>query len=184
MSRLFWLLVAILVAIAAHAATVLFLPRMVMSARMEEVAKAASGANRFAILDADAAARLAGRPLKHMLYGACLVEPAGGAVEMKVAIPAGYWSLTVHSSSGAIIHTLNDRHADGGRLNIVFTAPRQEGEGAILAPRMRQGVLVVPMQGGRALAVLRAHVSHPGLRQRMRRDLAATSCRFRPAAPS
>ena len=183
MSRLFWIVVAVLVAVAAHAATVLFLPRMEMRTRMEDMASAAGGKNRFAMLDARAAGRLAGRPLAHMLYGGCLIEPGDGAVEMNVAISAGYWSLTVYSPSGGIIHTLNDRHADEGRLPVVFTVARQAapGEGIITAPRMRKGRLFVPLEGARALAVLRAYVPHPGLAQRMRRDFAATTCRLRPS---
>ncbi len=180
MSRLFWPGVAFLVAVIAHAAYVLYMPRLDMRDRLDTLAGLSRPPGSFRVLEGRETALLARTPLRHMLYGVCVIEPARGQVEMIARLPAGYWSLTVYSDSGDVIYTLNDRHVDADRLSVIFRMRKDTPSGLPEVPRLRKGKLVVPLASKRALAVLRTYVDVPGLRRRVLRTFASSTCRTLP----
>ncbi len=174
-SRFFWLLVIALLAVTAHISYVLFLPRLEMRNMME--ALKAGGVNTFRVYSSSRPEPLTGRPLKRMIYGGCLIEPGSGRVEMTAEIPRGYWSVTVYSPSGNVVYTLNDRHADVKRLNIVFRKAQPEKSEEEAMPRLREGKLLVPIRSRRVVALVQAYVAHPGMRRRALAGLRASLCR-------
>ncbi len=180
MSRLFWPGVALLVAVIAHVAYVLYMPRLDMRERLDALARLSQPAGAFRVLEGREKALLARTPLRHMLYGVCVIEPARGQVEMIARLPASYWSLTVYSDSGDVIYTLNDRHVDADRLSVIFRMRRETPSGLPEVPRLREGKLVVPLASRRALAVLRTYIDVPGLRGRLLRTFASSTCRALP----
>ncbi len=180
MSRLFWPGIAFLVAVIAHTAYVLYMPRLDMQERLDVLARLSQPVGAFRVLQGRETALLARMPLRHMLYGACVIEPARGQVEMIAHLPAGYWSLTVYSDSGDVIYTLNDRHVDADRLIVIFRMRKDTPSGLPEVPRLREGKLVVPLGSKRALAVLRTYVDVPGLRERILRTFASSTCRALP----
>ncbi len=180
MSRLFWPGVAFLVAIIAHIAYVLYMPRLDMRERLDALSRLSQPAGAFHVLQGRETALLARMPLRHMLHGVCVIEPARGRVEMIARVPAGYWSLTVYSDSGDVIYTLNDRHVDADSLSVIFRMRRETPSGLPEVPRLREGKLVVPLASERALAVLRTYVDVPGLRRRIFRAFASSTCRALP----
>jgi len=149
MSRLFWPGVAFLVAIIAHVAYVLYMPRLDMRERLDALSRLSHPAGAFRVLQGRETALLARMPLRHMLHGVCVIEPARGRVEMIARVPAGYWSLTVYSDSGDVIYTLNDRHVDADSLNVIFRMRRETPSGLPEVPRLREGKLVVPLASKR-----------------------------------
>ncbi len=181
MSRLFWPGIALLVAVIAHIAYVLYMPRLDMRERLDALARLSQPAGGFHILQGRQTALLAHAPLRHMLHGVCVIEPARGQVEMIARLPAGYWSLTVYSDSGDVIYTLNDRHVDADRLTVIFRMRKETPSGLPEVPRLREGKLVVPLASKRALAVLRTYVDVPGLRKRIFRTFSSSTCRALPS---
>ena len=184
MSRLFWPGIALLVAVIAHIAYVLYMPRLDMRDRLDALALLSQPAGAFHVLKNRETALLARMPLRHMLYGVCVIEPARGQVEMIARLPVSYWSLTVYSDSGDVIYTLNDRHVDAEHLSVIFRMRRETPSGLPEAPRLREGKLVVPLASRRALAVLRTYVDVPGLHRRIFRTFASSTCRALPSSAS
>ena len=179
-SRLFWLGIALLVAVIAHTAYVLFMPRLDMQERLDALARLSQPASAFHVLQGRQTALLARTPLRHMLHGVCVIEPARGRVEMIARLPGSYWSLTVYSDAGDVIYTLNDRHVDADRLSVIFRMRKDTPSGLPEVPRLREGKLVVPLASKRALAVLRTYVDVPGLYRRILRTFASSTCRVLP----
>ncbi len=180
MSRLFWPGIALLVAVIAHVAYVLYMPRVDMRERLDALARLSQPAGAFHVLEGQETALLARTPLRHMLHGICVIEPDRGQVEMIAHLPVGYWSLTVYSDSGDVIYTLNDRHVDADRLSVIFRMRKETLSGLPEVPRLRAGKLVVPLASKRALAVLRTYIDVPGLRKRILRTFASSTCRVLP----
>ncbi len=176
-SRLFWPGVALLVAVMAHVAYVLFMPRLDMRERLDALARLSPAADAFHVLEGREVALLARTPLRHMLQGVCVIEPGDGQVEMIARLPGSYWSLTVYSDAGDVIYTLNDRHVDADRLSVIFRMRKETPSGLPEVPRLREGKLVVPLSSERALAVLQAYVDVPGLRRRILRTFSSSTCR-------
>ncbi len=173
-SRFFWFIATALLVIITHIAIVLFAPRIKMPARFASLA--AEGMNTYRVFTPKMLKNFTRWPLKHMLYGGCVVQPGAGRVELRAPIPAGYWSVTAYSRAGNVVYTLNDRHAGVDQLTIVFQHMRDAGNGAIQAPRLRGGKLVVPLDDAQVLAVTQVYVDHPGARRRKLEALAATTC--------
>lgn len=180
MSRLFWPGVALLVAVIAHVAYVLYMPRLDMRERLDALTRLSQSAGAFHVLEGRETALLARTPLRHMLYGVCVIETSRGQVEMIARLPAGYWSLTVYSDSGDVIYTLNDRHVDADRLSVIFRMRKDTPSGLPEVPRLREGKLVVPLASRRALAVLRTYIDTPGLYRRIFKTFASSTCRALP----
>ncbi len=173
-NRFFWLVATVLLVIITHIAIVLFTPRLKMPERFASLA--AKGVNTYRVFTPQMLKTFTRRPLKHMLYGGCVVQPGAGRVEVRAPIPPGYWSITAYSRAGNVVYTLNDRHAGVNQLNIVFQHKQKLENGAIQAPRLRDGKLVVPLDDEQVLAVTQVYVDHPGARRRKLEVLAATSC--------
>ena len=182
MTKTFWVVITVLLAIVVHVSYVLFTPRWEMRGRMNRLAD--GRINSFRVYPGDDLPALTRRPLKYMLYGGCVIEPGDGAVEMMARIPRAYWSVTVYSPAGDVVYTLNDRHADVDKLAIVFRKKQDAADGGIQAPRLRAGKLIVPLDDSRVLAVVQAYVRHPGMRQRIMEQLKASSCRALSGAPA
>jgi len=176
-TRLFWILATILLAVVTHVSLVLFSARVSLPKRFETIMQ--GRVNTFQVLDGKALAALTRRPLKHMLYGGCLIVPGAGRVEMKTSIPDGYWSVSVYSEQGNVVYTLNDRHLGVDALTIVFQGKDKSQNGVIEAPRLRKGQLVVPLDAARVLAITQTYVAHPGAYRRKLRELKATTCTAR-----
>jgi len=181
MSRLFWPGIALLVAVIAHIAYVLYLPRMDMRERLEALGRLARPSGSFQILEGRQALLLTRTPPRYMLHGVCVIEPGEGQVEMMARLPGSYWSLTVYSDSGDVIYTLNDRHVDADSLTVIFRMRKETPSGLPEVPRLREGKLVVPLASKRALAVLRTYVDVPGLRRRILRAFSSSTCRALPS---
>jgi len=173
-NRFFWIVASILLAIIVHVSVVLFAARVKMPARFDILGKAGSGG--FQVFTPDMLQRFDRRPLKHMIYGGCLVAPGKGRVELKAPIEPGYWSVTLYSAGGDVLYTLNDLHAGVKAMTIVFQLKDDDSADAIQAPRLRNGKLLVPLDVERALAVTQAYVAHPGERRRKLESLSRTTC--------
>ncbi|HHN73054.1 MAG TPA: hypothetical protein ENK13_03090 [Thermopetrobacter sp.] len=179
----FWTLVFMLGAAAAHAALLLWLPRHAMSGIMETVL-VRHGVNRMRVISAAEWREIAGDADPAMRHAVCLLQPGDGETVIEAPLPAGYWSITVYAPNGAEIYALDDRGVGMRRLRMRFTRAGEmlPGAGGLRTPRLENGVLHVPMNVDRALAVIAAHASYPGLEERLRAALSATTCTRVPGA--
>jgi uncharacterized membrane protein len=110
MARLYWLSVAIVAAIAAHAAFVLYVPAYVFSSRIARMA-ADHGDNRFFILPPEAQAQLFPGLPRHGVTGICLFDVSRGDVTLSANLPDGFWITTIYTDKGEPIYSVNNRQS-------------------------------------------------------------------------
>ena len=141
-----WPVLALAVALVAHAATVWLLPRVVMTAAIEGMAGPA-GVNRAVFPPrADETARTIVRPSPDLLYAGCAFDLSDGPLRIRAAVPRDtYWSLSMFAASTDNFFVVNDRTA-GETVDLVLATRGSdvavpEGARLVEAPSVRGIVL-------------------------------------------
>ena len=117
MIRLFWIAVALVAAVAAHAAFVLFVPGYMFSAEIARMTRA-QGVNTFFILPvADQARLFPGLP-RNGVTGICLFDVTDGGITLSANLPEGFWVTTIYSDNGETLYTVNNRQSGSDAFNV------------------------------------------------------------------
>jgi uncharacterized membrane protein len=116
-----WLLLALVVAVVAHALTVWLVPRVVMRVATQGMA-ARDGFNRAVFPPrADENARTIVRPSPDLLYAGCAFDVATGPLRIQAIVPAdSYWSLSMVAANTDNFFVVNDRKASSGTVDLVL----------------------------------------------------------------
>lgn len=129
-----FLLVVAIVAIAAHVAVVMAMPRVIMNAAMKRLeqssAAAAPGWRHAPRTTPDSRAIV--RPSPDLAYSACVYDLNEGPVRITMAPGADYWSLSLYAANSDNFFTRNDRAApEGVAITLIrrgARAPADAGE--------------------------------------------------------
>lgn len=118
-----WLLLALVVAVVAHALTVWLVPRVVMRIATQTMAER-EGFNRAVFPPrADENARAIVRPSPDLLYAGCAFDVAAGPLRIQAVVPAdSYWSLSMFAANTDNFFVVNDRKASAGTVDLVLAA--------------------------------------------------------------
>lgn len=125
MFRLYWFVVMIAAALAAHAAHVLFMPGYALEARLERVL--GPGTNSFRMLTAEQAVQLLPSAAPHDVVGLCRFDLTRGTVQLDANFPRGDWMFLVYTVSGRQVYSLS--RAEAGETK--FTVQLIEAPGLI-----------------------------------------------------
>lgn len=117
MSKLFWIAAALCLAIIFHAALILVAPSYGYGGRFDRIA-ALQGRNTFFILPESYQARLFPAYSAASVIGVCAFDVSENPVSLTAQLPQGYWILTVYSSRGAAIYSVNDRQAASNSVTL------------------------------------------------------------------
>jgi uncharacterized membrane protein len=110
MGRGFWVIIALLVAIAAHISYVLFVPSLVFQ-RQLKISTDARPYNKFFIADPAKQTILLPSATTKSVVGICKFDLSGGNVELNAKLPRSYWTLSIYAQSGRQVYALNDVQA-------------------------------------------------------------------------
>lgn len=117
MKRLFWLAVALVSAIAAHTAFVLFVPSYMFAQETRSIA-AGHGDNSFFILPPEDQARLfPGFPMQGAM-GVCVFDVSHGDVTFAADLPDGFWITTIYTDHGSAIYSVNNRQSGANAFSV------------------------------------------------------------------
>lgn len=110
MLRLYWMVVALVMAVAVHVAFVLFAPASWFALHAETMARTA-GVNRFFVVEPEDQVRLFPALPRHSVVGACLYDVSEGNVTLSAVVPDGLWVTTIYSSRGKALYSVNNRQS-------------------------------------------------------------------------
>lgn len=178
MSKLYWLAVALLVGVVVHLSYVLFVPRIEMRGKIEEVQRvAANGA--LTVLGPDDSVRLVGPEGRWLVHALCVYDLSRGPVMVTGIIPSTYWSMSMYSSRGDSFYSLNDRQAGIAQVNVLLKPPKAELIGDLLEEsEVPQGeVIAVEAPATTGLIVMRALAAEPAEYGRISTVMARSGCR-------
>jgi uncharacterized membrane protein len=140
-----WILATLLVAVMAHGASVLFLPRLIMLHTMAGIAKQAGTNTIMYAPRATWRARGIVRPSPDLLYSICVYDlsAAGGAVRVSTHdMPDTYWSVSVFDADTNNFYALNDQQAKTDTADFILM-PQGKSAGA-----SRLSVVAAPTNRG------------------------------------
>ena len=150
----FWICVALVIAVVVHLSYVLFTPTRAMDAKFDRTV-AKSGINALAVLSPAEARSLTGLSAVGSIYAACPYNLRNGDLTISAAFPARPWTLSVYGISGARLFSVNDKQAGvdtvtlevkrGGNIWDVLTdhASPEIGDGWSIEVKERRGVAVL-----------------------------------------
>ncbi|MEI9995707.1 MAG: DUF1254 domain-containing protein [Rhizomicrobium sp.] len=121
-----WIAATLLVAVAVHAASVLYLPQLIMWRTVTAIGRA-GGVNRMVHgRRPTAAARGVVRPSPDLLYSTCVydLDEAGGGLWVRAhGMPHTYWSVSLFDMQTDNFYVVDDRQAKDGTLDLLIEAP-------------------------------------------------------------
>lgn len=127
MSRhVFWAAVALMAAIASHAAFALYVPGWWFSRAIAHLA-AAHGENSFFILDDAQQAKLFPGLPRFGVTGVCVFDVSKGPVTFSADLPNGFWVTTIYTDKAEPIYSVNNRQSGSN----VFTVSLSKAPGLI-----------------------------------------------------
>jgi uncharacterized membrane protein len=110
MRNLYWLIVAVVLAVAVHTGTVLFAPGYLFDRNLDLLAQDVPD-NKFFILPRAAQSKIFPEYPSGTVFGVCRFNLAGGPVELDANLPNGLWTLTVYSQFGRTLYTVTDEQS-------------------------------------------------------------------------
>ena len=118
MSRhLFWAAVALMAAIASHAAFALYVPGWWFSRAITQLASA-HGENSFFILDDSQQARLFPGLPRLGVTGVCVFDLSTGPVTFSADLPEGFWVTTIYTDKAETIYSVSNRQSGANIFNV------------------------------------------------------------------
>src|SRR5262245_15456376 len=106
--RVFWVAATILLAIVVHLSYVLFAPGDTVERKLQAM-RAVAGVNSLKVLSASDSRNFLAGEGPGMVHAICVYDLDNGEVLAEAPIPRGYWSVSIYSSKGTNLYTLNDR---------------------------------------------------------------------------
>jgi uncharacterized membrane protein len=108
--RVYWILVALVTAIAAHAAFVLMVPGHQFAQVTSEMARGHDD-NSFFILPAPFQAQLFPSLPRQSVTGVCVFDVSAADVTFNANLPEGFWVTTIYTGHGKPIYSVNNRQS-------------------------------------------------------------------------
>lgn len=115
--HLFWFVVAIVAAVAAHAAFALFVPGWWFSRQVAHLAHD-HGQNSFFILSAEEQARLFPGLPRFGVTGVCVFDVGAGQVTFAADLPDGFWITTIYTDKAEAIYSVNNRQSGANSFSV------------------------------------------------------------------
>jgi uncharacterized membrane protein len=143
-----WIAGALLVAVVAHAASLLALPRLIMLRTMAAVTRSAPANTMHYPPRATASSRGVVRPSPDLLYAVCVYDlgAANGAVRVSTHdMPKTYWSVSVFDADTDNFYALNDRQAVTGSVDFLLMAKQasaSDGRLPVVASPTQRGIVL------------------------------------------
>lgn len=179
MRHLFWAAVALVTAVAAHAAFALYVPGWWFSRAVEAMA-AAHGENSFFILTPDEQASLFPGLPRLGVTGLCIFDVSKGDVTFSANLPEGFWVTTIYTDKAEAIYSVNNRQSGANTFNVSLSRAPNLIEQVIQAtdkerPEIDSGWTVDSPQA-KGLAVIWYPTPESGLRPIAAEAVARSRC--------
>ncbi len=177
--HLFWAAVALVAAVAAHAAFALYVPGWWFAREVERIS-AAHGLNSFFILPPDQQAELFPGLPRFGLTGLCVFDVSQGDVTFSANLPDGFWVTTIYTAKAEPIYSVNNRQSGANSFTVSLSRAPGLIEQIVQAtdkerPEIDSGWTVMSPEP-RGLAVVWYPAAEPGLRSGVAEQVGRSRC--------
>jgi uncharacterized membrane protein len=123
MHRVFWFIVAAIIAGAVHLSYVLFVPGMLFQKKLE-AETAGKPSNSFFVVAPDQVAQLFPIANANDVVGICKYDLGAGKLVLTARLPRSYWTLSIYTQSGRQIYALDDVQAGSNSFTVDLTSAK------------------------------------------------------------
>lgn len=95
---------------------------------------------------------------------ACAFDLSKGPVSITAAGKTAFWSFSVFDTASSEVFSINDRSAEGGRLDAVLALPVQAAQLRKSSPERMERTVLIEMGGDTGYAILRTVSPHESMR--------------------
>ena len=117
--RVFWVAATILLAVVVHLTYVLFAPGNSVQRKLQGM-RTLAGVNSLKVLSANDSRSFLSGEGPGLVHAICVYDLDNGEVKAEAPIPRGYWSVSIYTSHGTNVYTLNDRQAQVDFLSLTL----------------------------------------------------------------
>jgi uncharacterized membrane protein len=182
MERFTWVLLALLVGLATHISYVLFYPAYAFE---KTLARNMSDfkSNTLQILPATAQRTLFPSYRGEGVLAVCPVDVKGGKVKLVAYLPLGYWTLSIHTRTGAQVYSINDAEADSELIEVTMRQTKGilnqilEGADGEEATDITNAGWTVDLPQSQGIAAIWVPLGEPFTRPDVEAILARSSCK-------
>ena len=183
LGRSFWIVIAVLVALATHVSYVLFAPGF-WFARQLNAATDGHAYNSFFIADVAKQTQLLSSATSKSVVGVCKFNLDKGVVELNAKLPRSFWTLSIYSQSGRQVYALNDVQAGTSEFKIELSKTKTffqqlMGNGrAEDAPQIENLGWHAETPESRGIAVIWIPISDELMRPQIEAIVAGSNCKL------
>ena len=120
LSRIYWMVTAIVLAIVVHVSYVVIAPTFVLERSIVKT-RGESGPNKFYVLPVEDQHALFPSFPRNSVFGLCSFDVSKSGVELSANMPDTFWTLTVYSHSGDVIYALNNMQSGTNAFTVSLT---------------------------------------------------------------
>jgi uncharacterized membrane protein len=136
--------VGLLVAIAAHVATIAVMPSVIMNIALKRIAEVSGGVNKLnhAPMVTPDNQRIV-RSSPDLAYSTCVLDLTGGPIRIFIGKGADYSSAAFYAANTDNLIAINDRNVTGDGAHILVVSPQVSG-----IPKPGEQIVTLPSNKG------------------------------------
>ena len=179
--RLFWIVTASFAALAAHLATILYVPGISFNRNLNAIS-AGQKANSFFLMAPESQPGFLPIATTQDIVGLCLIDLSQGKVVVKAHVPQSFWNFTIYNSSGLQVYAINDAEAGAGEFSVEIAQAKGIIEQVRGKPepddigKITNSGWHAEVTGNNGLAVLWLPVPDPVRRKALEAEVKKTDC--------
>jgi uncharacterized membrane protein len=182
MGRLFWIFMALLIAVSVHIIYVLSVPGLVFQ---RDVARASRGSEANSMHVLTKAERLGILPAYagESVTALCRIDLSKGKIALNLKVPVSYWSFAIFTEKGRQVYALNDKQAGAETFDVEISRAKSlieqvtgVGEPEDAAEEINNSAWSVEMVEQRGIALLWVPLAEPLMRPAIEAIIKESRC--------
>ena len=177
MTRAFWVIMFLVVAVSAHLTYILYAPTYQLKSRIDAAAER-FGVNTMSVLAGEDERAMLGGDGTTTVSAVCALDLGGGAVKLVARLPREFWTLAIYGQDGRLMAAYDEKQTGLRAFELTLLPPRSIE--ALIGGEAPAVTANDPwserMTGSPGLLVLTANLPAPYMRARLARELAESRC--------
>jgi uncharacterized membrane protein len=187
MQRVFWFIVAAIVAAVIHLSYVLYMPSLLFQKKLLAETDG-KPTNSFFVMAPSKVSQLFPAATANDVVGVCKYDLGAGKLVLTAQLPRSYWTLSIYTESGRQIYSLDDVQAGSNSFTIDLSSARTLWQQVVSNNDSEDGGQIenlgwkVETTERRGIAIMWIPLADPLMRENIENTVKASKCRPKAAA--
>jgi uncharacterized membrane protein len=187
MNRVYWFIVAAIVAAAVHLSYVLYMPSLLFQKKLLAETSGKPD-NSFFVVEPDQVSKLYPAATANDVVGVCKYDLGVGKLVLTAQLPRSYWTLSIFTQSGRQIYSLDDVQAGSNSFTVDLSPAKSMLQQLLAKGDSEDGGQIenlgwkVETTERRGIAVVWIPLADPLMRREIENTVTASKCQPKVAA--